>query len=162
MLAVIIITWLIVRFKSNKRMTKIFLSISLPIFIIIQLYFWNLEFNNFVKSYVFPSRDFVCEDYGVEVKEIAIPLPKRTVFLGKEEACSPIYSTYVSDTYFLDFYKTELDSMKNRGEVLSYSYVENKDEIGFEVEISPGNKVDILIQRSEDSTGLITIEYKRN
>lgn len=159
----LIVTGLIFRFKLGKSMTKTFLVISIPIFILTQFYFWNLEFNDYVKSYLFPSKSYVCEYYDEQEVDMAIPLPKRTVFHGKQDGCSPFYSTYINDNYFLNFYRDELNTMKNTGEVQSYNYVEQKDKKGFKVELLSGFMVDIFIQRYEDfDKGSLTLDFKPN
>lgn len=152
-----------IRLRIGKRITKKFLIISIPIFFLVQFYFWNLEFNDYVKSYLFQNKSFVCEYYSEVNRDIVLPLPKRTVFQGKQDVCSPFYSTYVSNEYFIDFYLDELKTMKNRREIQSYNYVEQNDEKGFKVELSSGFKVEIVIERNEESDkGLITLDFKPN
>jgi len=142
-----------------KKKTKLFLAVTLPIFAVVQFYFWNHEFNTFAKSYLFPSKEFVCEEYGAEMKKLSIPLPKRTVLRGKEDACSPFYSTYVSERYFVNFYKSEFAKMQTSGEVLASRYVQTRAKKGFEVEASSGNKVVILYEAVDNSRGLLTIKF---
>jgi hypothetical protein len=157
----LIVIGLLFWFKLGKRMTKTFLVISIPIFVITQFYFWNLEFNDYVKSYLFPSKSYVCEYDEEHEGDIEIPLPKRTVFHGKQDGCYPLYSTYISDNYFINFYENELHTMKNTGEVQNYHYVEQNNQKGFEVQLSTGARVDIFIKRyPEINEGLITIDFE--
>jgi hypothetical protein len=154
----------IIKLKKGKRATKNFLIISIPILILFQFYFWNLEFNNYVKSYLFPSKAFKCE-YVEELKNISIPLPERTVFLGKEDGCSPNYLAYVNANDVKSFYQKELKTLKDKGEIQKYSYVERKDNFwtenkGYVVELSSGSKIDIFFQRREGESGLISIDYE--
>ena len=48
MIGMIVSVILIVKFKSKKT-TKRFLTITLPLFILVLVYFWNLDFNNYIK-----------------------------------------------------------------------------------------------------------------
>lgn len=65
---------------------------------------------------------------------MSIPLPKRTVFKGKEDVCSAFYLAYVNVSDFKSFYQEELI----RG-----------------LELASGSKIDIFIHRREGS-GLIS------
>ena len=153
----------IIRLKIGNRITKKFLIISIPIFFSVQFYFWNLEFNDYVKSYLFSNKTFVCEYYSEVNRDVVLALPKRTVFHGKQDVCSPIYSTYVSDEYFIDFYRDELKTMKFRKEIQSYNYAEQNDKKGFKVELSSGIKMDIFIESNEESDkSLITLDIQLN
>lgn len=145
----LIIIGIEVSVKLGKRKAKIFLAIFMPIFVIIQFYFWNIEFNDYVKSYLFPSKSFVCEYTAKEDQGTSIPLPKRTVFHGKEDVCSPFYTTYISDTYFKEFYQKELNAMKNKGGIQNFHYKEQMNKKGFEVQLLSGTKVVIFIKRHD-------------
>lgn len=163
MIIVLIILVIVIQLKKGKKGTRNFLMISMPILILFQFYFWNLEFNDYAKSYLFPSKGFECE-YVEELKEISIPLPERTVFKGKEDFCSPVYSTYVNVSEFKSFYLEELEAMKERGIIDEYHYIERKDNDwtenkGFIVELPSGSKMTIFIRRKEGS-GLISIDYE--
>jgi len=160
----LIIFVFVIKLTKGKRATKNFLIISIPIFILFQFYFWNIEFNHYVKSYLFPSKVFDCGNEA-ELKHISIPLPKRTVFQGKEDACSPFYLSYVNVEEFKSFYQEELKTLKSKGEIQNYTYIERKDYYwtenkGFVVELW-GSKIDIFIHRREGS-GLISIQYESN
>ncbi|HYK72350.1 MAG TPA: hypothetical protein VEV44_04315 [Pseudoneobacillus sp.] len=157
-----IVIALILLFKWKKQLIKIYLFISIPIVFLFLCYFWNLEFNDYVKSYVFTSTSFECDDGSDRKGSTTIPLPKRTVLHGKQDVCSPFYSTYISDAYFLDFYQGELNTMKNEGEIQNYSYFAQKNLKGFNIDLSSGNQVDIFIHRIDQNKGLITVEFKRN
>jgi hypothetical protein len=159
----LIILVVIIKLKKGKRATKNFLIISIPILILFQFYFWNLEFNDYVKSYLFPSKVFECE-YEEELKNISLPLPKRTVFEGKEDVCSPFYLAYVNVSDFKSFYQEELKTLKSEGKIQKYNYIERKDNDwteykGFVLELSSGSKIDIFIRRKEGS-GIISIDYE--
>ncbi|WP_256759853.1 hypothetical protein [Cohnella sp. WQ 127256] len=151
--------------KGNKATKKI-LIISIPILILFQFYFWNIEFNHYVKSYLFPNKTFECE-YLEEFGDISIPLPERTVFTGKKDSCSPNYLTYVNVNGFKSFYQKELNTMKDKGKIQKYRYVERKDDFwtenkGYVVELPSGSKIDVFFQRREGESGLISIDYKTN
>ncbi|RIE03559.1 hypothetical protein D3H35_11005 [Cohnella faecalis] len=150
----LIILFVIIMLKKGKRAVKVFLSISVPVLILFQFYFWNLEFNNYVKSYLFPSKAFKCADIE-ELKSLSIPLPERTVFKGKEDGCSPFYLTYVNVNGFKSYYQKELQTLKDTGKIQNYRY-ENK---GYLVELSSGSKIDIFFHRREGESGLISIDY---
>lgn len=155
----LIILVTVIMFKKGKRGGYV-LIISIPVFILFQFYFWNVEFNGYVKSYLFPSKLFECE-YEEELDHLSIPLPERTIFLGKEDFCSPFYSTYVNVNEFKSFYQEELKTLKSKGKIQSYHYIEPKDNYwsenkGFVVELPSGSKIDIFIRRREGS-GLFSI-----
>jgi hypothetical protein len=76
-------------------------------------------------------------------------LPKRTVFNGKEDVCSPFYTTYISDTYFKEFYQKELNAMKNNGEIQNFYYIEQKNRKRFEVQLLSGTRAAISIKRDD-------------
>ncbi|CEG28775.1 hypothetical protein [Bacillus sp. B-jedd] len=158
-LGLVVVTGIII-VKKDMRMIKLFLTVALPIFAVVQVYYWNHEFNTFAKSFLFPSKEFVCDYYDYEAVGLTIPLPKRTVFHGKQDVCSPFYSTYVSERYFADFYKSELAKMKTSGEIANYSYGELENGKGFEVETSKGNKADIRMKGIENGREMITIVIK--
>ncbi|MGO4500146.1 hypothetical protein AB4114_30190 [Paenibacillus sp. 2RAB27] len=143
----------ILKGAKSKKVPFILLIISIPIFIIFQCYFWNGTYNNYVKSYLFPSKVFECE-YEEELKNIAIPLPKRTVFKGKSNICSPFYLSYVDDRDFKSFYQEKLNKLKDKGTIQNYRQINNN---GFEVELLSGSKIEIL--HRADSSNFITIKY---
>jgi energy-coupling factor transporter transmembrane protein EcfT len=161
----LIILVVVIKLKKGKRANRNFLIISMPIVILSQFYFWNSEFNNYVKSYLFASKVFECE-YIEELKNMSIPLPKRTVFKGKEDICSPFYLAYVNTSDFISFYQEELKTLKDKEKIQKYIYIERKDNYwtenkGFAVELSSGSKIDIFIRRREGS-GLISIVFEPN
>ncbi|ANE46206.1 hypothetical protein SY83_07900 [Paenibacillus swuensis] len=155
MILVVIMLIVFTSLTKRTKTTKYIIAISLPILIVFQFYFWNLEFNDFAKSFVFPSKEFRCE-YEHELKDLSIPLPERTVLKGREDVCSPFYSTFVNEDEFRSFYQEELLTMKNKGEIVKYKYLERNDvdgdgNKGFLVELASGSKVDIVIHKREDS-----------
>ncbi len=154
---------LIIRLKKSNRITYKFLVVSILIFVLFQFYFWNLDFNNYVKSYLFSDKSYECGYYSDD-GDVLIPLPKRTVYKGKQDACSPFYSTYINEDYFLEFYQDEISSMKNKREVQNYKYVEKKNKKGFEIELSSGFRVDIFIRNDSEETqkGIISIDFTHN
>ncbi|KIL37635.1 hypothetical protein SD71_03290 [Cohnella kolymensis] len=161
----LIILGAVIIFKKSKTAAKNFFIFSIPIFILFQFYFWNLEFNDYVKSYLFPSKVFECE-YVEELKNISIPLPERTVFKGKSDGCSLFYSTYVNVSEFKSFYQEELRTLKSKGIIQEYKYTELSDNDGtenkgFAAELPSGSKINFFIQRREGS-GLISIAYEPN
>lgn len=167
MIIALIVLCVIILIKKDRGNTRKFLTILIPIVILFQFYFWNLDFNDYVKSFLFPSRVFEC-GYEEKLENISIPLPERTVFHGKQDVCSPFYSTYVDDSDFKSFYQEKLKTMKSRGEIQRYNYIEHKDNYwaenkGFVVDLPSGLQVEIFIKRSEGSDkGQITIDYKPN
>ncbi len=161
----LIVLVIVISFKKDKRAMKGFLMISLPLIILFQFYFWNLNFNNYVKSYLFASKGFECE-YEEELKNLIIPLPERTVFKGKQDGCSPFYITYVNVTDFESFYQKELKSLKNQGKIQSYRDIERTDkdwteDQGFVVELPSGSTIEIFTYTIKGS-GIIAIDYQRS
>lgn len=150
----------VIMLKKGKRAAGNFLIISIPVLILFQFYFWNVEFNGYMKSYLFPNKVFECE-YEEELEHLSIPLPERTILQGKENFCSPFYSTYVNVNEFKSFYQEELMTLKSKGKIQSYHYIERKDNYwsenkGFVVGLPSGSKIDIFIRRREGS-GLFSI-----
>ena len=159
----LIILLVVIKIKKGNKATINYLIILLPVFVLFQFYFWNLEFNDYVKSYLFPSKVFECK-YEEELKNIPIPLPDRTVFKGKENICSPIYLSYVKDNDFKSFYQEELMTLRDKGKIHSFSYIERKDSYrteskGFEVDLKSGSKIEVFIHRGEGS-GFLTIDFE--
>lgn len=100
-----------------------------------------------------------------ELRGLSIPLPRRTVFLGREDACSPFYLTYVDGDQFKAFYGKELAVLKKRGEAADYRYDERKDRYGTEykeylVDLASGSRIAISYHRDAEGR-FITIESKR-
>ncbi|RED55400.1 MULTISPECIES: hypothetical protein [Cohnella] len=160
----VIVFAVVIQLKKGKRHTRYFLMVSLPVLVIFLFYFWNSTFNNYVKSYLFPSRAFECE-YIEELKNLALPLPERMVFKGKEDACSPFYLAYVSADDFKAFYQEQLSRMERQGEIKNFAYVEREDQYGAEhngyiAELPTGSKIEIFM-RSENNLGIMSIDYER-
>lgn len=142
-----------IQLKKGKAALQKFLLVSVPITFVLQVYFWNDTFNDYVKSFVFPSKVFTCS-HADDLKDIAIPLPRRTVFHAKSDGCSPLYSTYVDDREFIRFYEEVLPIMKSRREIADFHYVERQndnwaDEKGFQLDLVSGATVEILIYRGK-------------
>ncbi|NOU67820.1 hypothetical protein GC096_27725 [Paenibacillus sp. LMG 31461] len=150
----LLILIVIVKVAKRKKVPSIILMISIPIFIIIQCYFWNVNYNNYVKSYFFPSKIFECE-YEDELKNMAIPLPKRTVFKGNQNVCSPFYLTYVNERDFKSFYQEELNKLKDKGTIQDYSDMENNK---FAVRLLSGSSIEII--HKIENSNLIIIKYQ--
>ncbi len=142
--------------KKGTRAIKTFLISILPIFIVFQFYYWNLDFNDYVKSFIFPSKVYECK-YLKELRGITIPLPERTVLKGRSDGCSPFYSTYINDKGFINFYNDKLKTMKTSGEIEEYSLLELNDDdhrvdkMGYEIQLSSNLKIYIFIYRFKDT-----------
>lgn len=155
---------MIVKYKSQKTV-KQFLTITIPVCILILLYFWNLDFNNYIKSYLFSSHAYECE-YSKELEELSIPLPERTVLKGRDDFCSPFYITYADDNDFIALYQVELKKLKSSGEIEEYTYMEIDEDYwsvkkGFVIELSSGSEIESFIYQYEDSNEwYISVDYK--
>ncbi|MGC5327349.1 hypothetical protein [Brevibacillus sp. SYSU BS000544] len=154
-LTVLLIAAVVVRVKKGKIALRKFLLICLPAFLVLQVYFWNHAVNNYVKSFLFPSKTFTC-NYKEDMKNLHIPLPKRTVFHGKEDGCSPFYTTYADIGEITSFYEEELQIMKNRNEILNYHSIERDsgywaEEKGFILELLSGAEVEVIIYRRNET-----------
>lgn len=152
-LSIIVLTFILYRIKGSTP-TKRFLSVVLPLFLLIQIYFWNLGFNHLIKSYLFPNDTYHC-GYGEDIQSFSIRLPERSVFKFKEDGCSNFYTTYIDDHKFRSFYKQELDRLENKGDVESYNYFEVQDngtlKYGYAVELSSSKTtLDIFFYRVDD------------
>lgn len=162
-IGLIILIVVIIKLWKGNRVAKNLLIMSLPILILFQVYFWNIQFNDYVKSYLFPSKAFECI-YEKQLKNISIPLPERTVFKGREDACSSFYSTFVNVNDFKFFYQEELEKLKDKGEIEKYTLIDRKDNnwsenMGYAVELSSGSIIDIFFKRREGS-GMILIDFE--
>ncbi|CAM3953020.1 hypothetical protein COLU111180_16350 [Cohnella lubricantis] len=111
---------------KRRRAARYILIAALPVLLLIQCYFWNAEFNLYAKSYLFASRSYQCE-YADEQSGLSIPLPRRTVILGREDGCSPFYFTYVDASQFKSFYDKELARLKEGGDIVNYRCDERED-----------------------------------
>ncbi|MCR8655789.1 hypothetical protein [Paenibacillus endoradicis] len=149
------IVLIIIKSINRKRIIIVFLTVSIPIFILCQTYFWNFTFNSYVKSYLLSSESFSCE-FEEDLKNITIPLPKRTVFQAKEDVCSPFYITYVGENEFQSFYEKELTRLKTSGQIQNYYFIQEgvraqKDRSRYFVELSSGPDLVISFQTSDDT-----------
>ena len=152
----------VLSYKKRKRAAVVVLIASIPVLILTQCYFWNAEFHRYVKSYAFPSRAFTCK-YVEEWHGLSVPLPARTVLLGRENACSPFYLTYAEVNKFEAFYRRELERLKDEGKIRAYENAERADEYGsqyteYTAELTSGSKIHIAYKR-EASVNLITFDY---
>lgn len=116
------ITLLIGLIKGWNKVKK-FLSLSIPLSILILSYFWSQGINNFVNSYIAPNKVYECSSLG---DIIEIPLPKRTVFIVKSENCDLSYRTYIDDKKFVSFYNDQLSKLKNSNLIENYFYEQNQ------------------------------------
>ncbi|MGO4500789.1 hypothetical protein AB4114_33505 [Paenibacillus sp. 2RAB27] len=87
---------------------------------------------------------------------MAIPLPKRTVFKGKQNVCSPFYLTYVDERDFKSFYQEELNKLKEKGTIQDYSDMENNK---FAVKLLSGSSIEII--HETENSNLIIIKYEK-
>lgn len=145
-LVALIVIIVIFSIKKDSGPMKKILLVTTPLVVLYGFYFWNAEFNNYVKSYFFSSKFYEC-DYTAELTHISIPLPNRTVLKGKEDACSPFYLTYANEKTFTDFYEEELKKMKNREVIKTFHTVEQ----GFMIELISGSTIDIFLNEGNRS-----------
>ncbi|WP_157128230.1 hypothetical protein [Brevibacillus parabrevis] len=82
---------------AGWRKRKRQIAVALALFLLVQLFFWNREYQHVVKSYLAPSHSFQCE-------KLKLPLPERTVFEGKTDGCSPFYRTFIDESRFIAYY----------------------------------------------------------
>ncbi|HIW34254.1 MAG TPA: hypothetical protein IAA29_15845 [Candidatus Paenibacillus intestinavium] len=155
---------IIIKLINRKRVMIVVLIISIPCFILCQTYFWNFTFNSYVKSYLFSSEVYLCE-LDNNLKNITITLPKRTVFKGKEDGCSPFYFTYISETEFQSFYEKELTRLKTSELIQNYYFIqegvsEQKNRSGFFVELATG--ANIVISFQAKNVNHLAITYVRD
>ena len=159
-LSIIVFTFILYRIKGSTP-TKRFLSVVLPLFLLIQIYFWNLGFNNLIKSYFFPDVTYQC-DFDEELHSFSIRLPERTFLKSKEDGCSNFYTTYIDVHKFRSFYMQELQRLKNNGDVESYHYFEEQEngtlKYGYAVDLSSSmTKLDISFYKV-DKHGTLFIQ----
>ena len=152
-LSIIVLKITLYKFKGSTP-TKKFLSVVLPLFLLIQIYFWNLGFNDLVKSYFFPDDTYQC-GFSEEIQSFSLGLPERTVLKSKEDGCSNFYITYIDVQKFRSFYMQELQRLKNNGAIESYHYFEVQDngtlKYGYAVEFSSSmTKLDIFFYTKDD------------
>ena len=152
--------------RRNKAVFRVFVA-SLPVFLALQCYYWIPDANRYVKGYLFPTRSYSCA-YVEELRDFDLPLPRRTVLTGKEDSCSPNYATPAGLEAFRTFYKDELETLRSKGIIREYRYVESKekesggpDRWGYDAVLPTGSELKILLHGGEES-GLLTIDYKAN
>ncbi|MBO8155763.1 MAG: hypothetical protein H0Z32_04825 [Bacillaceae bacterium] len=151
--------------RAGNRAAKNFLMAAVPVVMLIQFYYWNLDFNDWVKSYLFSSKEFICE-YANELEEMPIPLPERTVLHGRDDFCSPFYITFTDFHDFKSFYAEKLEEMKRTGDIESYQLVERESEYwpfvrGYAVVLHSGSTIDILMKERKDSgKRMLSIDYE--
>lgn len=86
--------------QRKKRLGRGVLIVSPLAAAFLLLYFWHIPFHDAARSVLAPSRSYSCEldgDGSRTLEPFTIPLPKRTVFKGKTNACSPFYRTYATN-----------------------------------------------------------------
>lgn len=108
LISVVLFLYLLYTYRTKgwiKRKKQLVITILL--FFLLQSYFWNTEFNQFLKSFFFPSHSFQCA-------HLKIPLPDRTVFQGMTDYCSPFYRTYIQENQFVSYYQVELAKLKEK------------------------------------------------
>ncbi|TFB22863.1 hypothetical protein E3U55_06390 [Filobacillus milosensis] len=66
-------------------------------------------------------------------EDYSISLPKWTILQGKEDICSPFYTTYSTEKEMIYFYNQQLEKKVSRGQIKSYKYLEDK---GYIVELT--------------------------
>ncbi|GIO11894.1 hypothetical protein J19TS2_14490 [Cohnella xylanilytica] len=150
--------------RRNKVVFRVFVA-SLPVFLAVQCYYWIPDANRYAKGYLFPSRTYSCAD-AEELRDLVLPLPRRTVLTGKEDACSPNYATPWGIEAYRSFYKDELEALRSRGVIREYRYIEAKESgrtarWGYVAVLPSGSELEILLREAEGS-GLMTIDYKEN
>lgn len=122
LISLITITLVIGLVKGWYKVGK-FLAFSIPLSILILSYFWSQGINNFVNSYISPTKGYECNSLG---EIIEIPLPKRTVFIGKSENCDLSYRTYIDEEKFVSFYNDQLSKLKDSNLIKNYSYEQSQ------------------------------------
>lgn len=151
----LLIAWIVILAIVGKRKglaaIKQALLITTPLVVLSGLYYWNWDFNSYVKSYLFSNKVYTCDDME-ELSHLSIPLPSRTVLMGKADACSPFYSTYANEKTFKAFYEEELAIMKSRKAIQAFHAVGQ----GFVIELRSGSAIDIFLNEGHQS---MSIDY---
>ncbi|WP_168118961.1 hypothetical protein [Paenibacillus sp. HB172176] len=136
--------------QKGRQSLKWLLPVSLPIFILCQLYLWNLDFHHAAKSYLFASSSYHC-DYEEDLEDFELELPKRTVLKGKEDACSPFYLTYANRTQFKIHFDNQLQQLKQDAEIQDFDY--SGVEETYDIHTGSRYEVELL------SGAILRIEY---
>ncbi|QJC52638.1 hypothetical protein HGI30_14395 [Paenibacillus albicereus] len=113
--------------KRKKRLGRAALLLSPLAAALMLLYYWHPPFHDAARSLLAPSRSYSCEhegDASRSLEPFSIPLPKRTVFLGKSDACSPFYRTYATVDEFNRLYESELKDGKRSGAISGWTRIE--------------------------------------
>jgi len=133
-LAVLAATVVAGRSKGRRAALK-GLLLSSPVVLVLQLYCWHEEFRSYAKSYLFSSSAYRCESYGEQAAAATVPLPSRTVFLGKQDACSPFYLAYESEDRTIRFYERKLQAWANDGTIVKFEERQREQREGNEVSV---------------------------
>ncbi|MFC4102610.1 hypothetical protein [Paenibacillus xanthanilyticus] len=152
----LLVAWMVIlaivgKMKGFAAIPKALL-LTTPLVVLGGFYYWNWDFNSYVKSYLFSNKVYTCDD-SEELSHLSIPLPSRTVLKGKEDGCSPFYSTYANEKAFTAFYEEALAEMKSRKDIQAFHAVEQ----GFLLELRSGSIIDISLNEGHQS---LSIDYK--
>jgi len=137
---IIILTAMVMGRKALKRL----LTIIVPITILLAVYFWNYNFNLFIKSKVFSQHTYTV-NYS-NSKKIDIPLPDGSVWLFKTP--TDIYYSKYDVNECKEFFDSVLKEMKEDNKIRKYYY--NNDQKTYTIEIENGFNININLIGDSD------------
>jgi hypothetical protein len=133
---IIIYTAIIKRKKELKQL----LIIIVPITIFLTLYFWNYDFNIFIKSKIFSQNThFVVY---LDSREIGIPLPANSVWLFKTP--TDIYYSKYDVNKCMKFFDSVLKDMKQNNKIRNYYYDNDQKTYTIEIEGEFNIKINLI------------------
>jgi energy-coupling factor transporter transmembrane protein EcfT len=145
--AIIIISLIIIlttMIKGTRALKKL-LIIIVPITILLVFYFWNYNFNLFIKSKVFPQHTYTVS--YLNSRKIDIPLPTNSVWLFKTP--TDIYYSKHNVNKCREFFDSVLTDMKQNNKIRKYSY--NKEQKIYTIEIDGGVNISINLIGDSDA-----------
>lgn len=150
--------------QRKKRLGRGVLIVSPLAAAFLLLYFWHIPFHDAARSVLAPSRSYSCEldgDGSRTLEPFTIPLPKRTVFKGKTNACSPFYRTYATVDEFNRLYGSQLEDWKRSGAIAGWTRIEPEaagdgsawTSEGFDARLNDGRIVSIRMRTATGESG---------
>lgn len=145
--AIVIISLIIIltaMIKGTKALKKL-LIIIVPITIFLAFYFWNYNFNLFIKSKVFSQHTYTVS--YLNSRKIDIPLPVNSVWLFKTP--TDIYYSNQNVNKCREFFDSVLTDMKQNNKIRNYYY--NNEQKIYTIEIDGGANIKINLIGDSDT-----------
>jgi hypothetical protein len=155
--AIVIINLIIILtavIKGTKALKKL-LIIIVPITIFLAFYFWNYEFNIFIKSKGFSKHNHIVS--YLDSREIAIPLPANSVWLF--ETPNNIYYSKYDVNKCRKFFDSVLKGMKQNNKIMNYYYDNDQKTYTIEIEGESNIKINLIGDSDTRRYGISNPKY---